>query len=317
MSFNWLRRAAVLAVCASSALLAACGGGDVESQLTPSRFIAFGDGFSDLGQRGSRYTINDCSNNIWAQQLAVNYGRTLTAVSSGGLSYASGNARITARPDAAGNSATLTVAQQVDTFLATQSIGSEDLVIISGGIGDIVAEVAKLNAGSQNTDQTLANLKQAGRELGAQVRRLVQNGGKHVVVVGAYNLGRSPWSSASGQGQLLLDASSRFNEEMLISIVDLGANVLYVDAALYFNLVTSSPSGYGFTDSTNTVCTSIDPGPGIGIGAGQVNSANCTPSTLLAGADPVKFVFADKIYLTPAANRLFGDYAYNRIRERW
>ena len=58
-------------------------------------------------------------------------------------------------------------------------------------------------------------------------------------------------------------------------------------------------------------------GPGIGIGAGQVNSALCTPSTIVAGADYNRYVFADKVYLTPNAQRLFGDYAQQTLSHRW
>ena len=76
MSFQRLRRALLLALCASSALLAACGGGNVESQLVPSRIIAFGDGFSDLGQGGTRYTVNDSSVN-------ATIGSRLTPLSTG------------------------------------------------------------------------------------------------------------------------------------------------------------------------------------------------------------------------------------------
>ena len=61
--------------------------------------IAFGDGFSDVGQKGSRYTVNNGSVNNWTLQLASHYQKTLTPVSSGGLSYAQGNARISAQPD--------------------------------------------------------------------------------------------------------------------------------------------------------------------------------------------------------------------------
>ena len=53
------------------------------------------------------------------------------------------------------------------------------------------------------------------------------------------------------------------------------------------------------------------------IGAGQVNSALCTPANLPAGRDPLSYVFADPVYLTPFAHRSFGDYAYDRIRQRW
>ena len=43
MSRNWLRRAVLVAASAASLLLAACGSGTIESQLTPARIIVFGD----------------------------------------------------------------------------------------------------------------------------------------------------------------------------------------------------------------------------------------------------------------------------------
>lgn len=317
MARNWLRGAVVALTCASAALIAGCGSSTIESALTPSRFITFGDGFSDLGQGGSRYTVNDGSVNIWTQQMAGRFGMTLTTASAGGLSYARGNARVVAKPDAAGNATTLTVAEQVSAFLAAGTIGQNDVFVISGGIGDIVAEMAAVNAGTQTSTQMITNVRQAGRDLGTQVRRLVDAGARYVMVVGPYNLAKSPWATAINQGNLLLDASSRFNEEMLVSVVDLGARVLYVDAAFYFNLVTAVPSNYNLTDGVTPVCTSVDAGPGIGIGAGQVNSALCNTNTIVSGADYSKYVFADRIYPTPQAHSLFGDYAYERLRERW
>jgi outer membrane lipase/esterase len=317
MSFNWLRRALVLAACAVPALLASCGGGTVESKFTPDRVVAFGDGFSDLGQRGTRYTVNDGSINIWTQQVASSYGRPLVTAAAGGTSYATGNARVTAKPDAAGDASTSTITEQIDTFLSGQSFTSGDLVIVSGGIADVVAEVGRVNAGAQTTDAARDNVKQAGRDLAAQVRRVVQAGGKHVMVAGSYNLGKSPWALGTGQSGLLGDLSSRFNEELLISMVDLGNNVLYVDAALHFNLVVNGPATYQLSDVTSAVCTSVDPGPGIGTGPGQVNSALCTPATVQPGADPALFLFADGLYPTPQGHRLFGNYAVERFRNRF
>jgi outer membrane lipase/esterase len=317
MSCHWMRRAGWALATVSALLIAACGSGTIESQLQPARIVAFGDGFSDVGQAGSRFTVNDASVNIWVHQVAASFGVPLTPVSSGGTSYATGNARITVKPDAAGSSATPTVTEQVDLFLAGGAIGTNDLLIINGGIGDIVAEVAKVDAGTQSADQMLAAVRQAGRDLGGQVRRLVQAGAAHVVVVGPYDMGKSPWARTTNQTSLLSDASGRFNDQLLLSIVDLGANVLYVDAALLFNLMVSSPPSYDLTNVTDLVCTSVDAGPGIGTGAGQVNSAMCTTSTLVAGADYTRYLFADRIYPTPQGHRKFGQYAFDRIRARW
>ena len=321
MAVNWLRRGVLTAACASVALLAACGSSTIESALTPARFVAFGDGFSDVGQvGGARYTVNDGSVNNWTQQLAATYGLTVTPVSAGGTSYAQGNARVKVQPDAAGNASTLTVTQQVDAFLASGGTKANDVVMLGAGTADIIAEMAAVTAGTQTPEQMLARAQQAGKDLGAQAIRLVDAGAKYIVVSGSYNLGRSPWAIALGQVDLLTNASSKFNEAFLVSIVNQGANILYVDAAYYFNLVTSSPSSYAFASdkdiATTAVCTSVDPGNGIGIGTGQVNSALCTPSTVLA-TDYNKHVFADNVYVTPQAQRLFGTYVYDRLHARW
>lgn len=316
MAFQRLRRAFLVLACAIPVLLAACGGGNntVVSALRPTRLVAFGDGMADLGQVGGRrYTINDGTINVWTAHMAARYGLTLTAQAAGGTSYATGNARVLATPDAAGNSATPTVKAQIDSFLAAGSFGSSDLVVVSAGVADIVAETG---ANGYNAT-TRANIEKAGRDLAAQVRRLVSAGARYVVVTGPYNLGRSPWAAATGQSAALTDYSTAFTTALLVSIVDLGANVLYVDLPLYFNQLSGFPTSYGLTDASNLACTSVDAGAGIGIGTNQVNSALCTSTTLAAGLDVTKTMFADRLYPTPVAHRLFGDYAYSRVFSRW
>ena len=317
MAANWMRRSLMVAACASAALLAACGSSTTESAISPQRMIAFGDGMSDVGQKGTRYTVNDGSVNNWTLQVASGYGKTLTASSAGGKSYAAGNARIVAKPDAAGSNTTLTVKEQIDSFLASNTFTGDDLVMINGGISDVIANMAAVNAGTMTTEQMITASRQAGTDFAAQIRRLVNAGAKYVVVAGTYDLSKTPWATDIGRTTVLNSASSAFNEGLLVGIVDLGANVLYVDAAYYFNLVTGSPSSYGFDNADDPVCTSVDADNGIGIGAGQVNSALCTSSTLLSGANATSFVFADSVYLTPSAQRQFGTYAYDRLRARW
>ena len=326
MSCIWLRRAALALASAFAVLLAGCGSGTIESQLQPVRIIAFGDGMADLGQTSNstvtnaRYTVNDSTTvpNIWTQEVAFSFGLPLTTAALGGQSYATGNARINVHPDAAGNSSTPTIKEQIDTFLAANTLAPDDLVIVSAGTADVVAEVAKFSTGGQTSDQAVANAQAAGRDLATQVRRLVQAGGAHVVVAGTYNLSKSPWGSATASlTSLLSTASTKFNEELLVDIVDLGANVLYVDEALQFNLMSNVPTAYGMINSSSPVCTLTDPGPGIGIGAGQVNSALCTPNDVVSGAIYTQYLYADQVYPTPQGQRSFGDYAYLRIRARW
>ena len=318
MSRLWMRRALLALASVAALSLAGCGSGTIESQLQPKRIAAFGTSISDLGETGARYTVNDGTVGIWSQQVALDFGMGLSTRATGGLSYATGNARIATTPDAAGNSATPTVTDQISAFLATSGpVVATDLLIVEGGSADIIAEMAKVKAGTQTGDQMVTAVQQAGRDLAAQVRRLVDAGAQHVVVVATCDLGRTPWATATAQSGLLSRASGRFNDAMLVSMVDLGAHVLYIDAALFYNLMISNPQSYGLLNATEPVCTSADAGPGIGIGAVQVNSAKCTTATLVAGANYNQYVFADLVYPTPVAHRQFGDYAYTRIRARW
>jgi outer membrane lipase/esterase len=317
MAFQWMRR--VLKALAPAALLAlaACGSGKIESQFIPTRMVAFGDGLTDMGQKGTRYTVNNDTFNLWQQFVGLDYGVGISKASIGGTDYATGNARVTAKPDAAGDSTTPTVKEQVDTFLATNTLGSNDLVVINGGISDVIAEMAAWRAGTQTSDQTIANVQQAGRDLAAQARRLVAAGATHVVILGTYDLSKSPWAAAIGQQTFLSTLSTDFNNAVLVDLVDQGKNMLYVDVALLFNLMSNNPSTYSLTDVTNPVCTSVDPGPGIGIGANQINSALCTPSTILSGVNYGTYMFADAVYPTPFAHSKLGDYAFNKIHSRW
>jgi phospholipase/lecithinase/hemolysin len=312
-----MRRTVLVAACASALLLAACGSSTTESAITPDRFIAFGDAYSDIGQKGSRYTVNNDTVNNWTLQLASHYQKTLAPVSAGGLSYAQGNARIAAQPDAAGDATTPTITAQIDRFLASQTFAPNDIVLLNGGISDLIVGMAAVRAGTLSAADYVAQARQNGKDLAAQILRLVNAGAPHVVVSGSYDLGKTPWAIAIGQETLLSEASSRFNEALLVAINDLGAHVLYIDSAYYVNLYTSAPSSFSFSYPKTAVCTSVDAGNGIGTGTGQVNSALCTPSTLLAGGDVNLYVFADNVYLSPSAHRQLGTYAYDKLRARW
>lgn len=318
MAAQWLRRARLLAACASVVALAACGGGGkTESELDPTRLVAFGDAFADVGQNGAKYTVNDGSVNNWTLFVAREFDLALAPSSTGGQSYATGNARVASSPDAAGNPATPTVEQQIDTFLAAGAPRDGDLVLVNAGTSDVIVQAQGVIAGT--ITQAVANERvgRAGRALAAQVKRLVNAGAPHVVVVGPYNLGVSAWAFQTKREDLLEELSREFNDELKVSLVDFGKTVLYVDAALHFNLVTAAPTAYELEEDIVPACTSVDPGPGIGTGPGQVNSNRCTTATVRAGDDYNRLLFADRVYPTPIGHRLFGEYASERIKDRW
>lgn len=317
MATQWLRRAWLLAA-GASVLLAACGGGEVESELHPSRIVAFGDAMADIGQNATskRYTVNDGSLNNWTLEVARQYNVGLAPAKNGGYSYATGNARVALTPGAGNDAAAGTVTQQIDSFLGARQFTETDLVIVSAGTSDVIFQAHAAITGAQTDADMITAIGQAGTQLGAQVRRLVNAGARHVVVAGPYNLERSPWAKQTGERALLKSASAEFNTKLLLAIADLGESVLYVDAAQQFNFYEANPASYNLTNVTSPVCNSVDAGEGIGTGTGQVDSSECTTGTVVAGSYD-SYLFADRVYPTPRGQRLFGEYARDRIANRW
>jgi outer membrane lipase/esterase len=322
MAFQWMRQ--VLLALAPAALLAltACGSGTIEQQFTPMRIVAMGDGLTDQGNTGKRWTVND-PNQMWPQIVALNVDPTtaITPSSTGGTNYAYGNSRIVLKPDAAGSALTPTLADQITTYLAANggAVPAGDLVMINGGTADVIVQMQALRAGTITQDQFLANVAQAGHDLAAQAKRLTAAGGLHVVVVGVPDLKNTPWATTIDKVALLSTASTDFNNAVLVDLVDEGDHMLFTDIALLWNLMTNNPASYNLADSVTPVCTSVDPGPGIGIGTGQVSSTLCTPTTTttVAGATYLNYMWADAVYPTPVVQARIADYVYSRVHARW
>ena len=274
-----MRRVLLALGCGVALLLSSCGGSTIASSLVPSR-------------------------NIWAEQVAASYGFPLIPAGQGGFGYARGGTRI---PD---------LALQIDAFIANNSFGENDVVLVSAGVEEIAAQLALYLSGHLSYQQLLIDVNQAGKDYGAQVQRLVNLGAKHIVVTGTYGLGMSPYARATNQVGLMDQLSYKgdtctgcprsFNESFLIAINQLGDNVLYVDAANYFNQVYSNPSNYlgSNANAQDVACTTA-------------LVVNCTPGTIVPGANYDQYLFAGEVYMTPAANRLGGVQTYNKIKGRW
>jgi phospholipase/lecithinase/hemolysin len=276
----------------ASALLAACGSGSTFEPLVPARFISFGDGLSDLGQTGNRYTVNDGSVNIWVQQLAASYSRSISASASGGLGFATGDARV----DTGANP----ISAQITAFLAANTIAAKDVLVVDAGVAELVA-LALANP----TDPALAVAADlAGKALGAQVKRLTAAGGQYVVVGNAPDLGKAPLFAASRAAGLTA-ATRAFNDGIKIALADVSSSVLLLDNEAYVNSLYASPANLGTGgNATTPACLAA--------------ALSCTASTLASGITNYNLhLYADDRYFSPAAARLIGTNAYNKIVARW
>ena len=294
MTGHPLRRLLLALSCATAALLTACGSGSIVDPFTPTRILSVGDSFSDLGQDGRRYTVNDDTINIWSQQAALNWGLPLIASNKGGLSYAHGDALVSGPT---GHS----IEAQITELLSKNTLQSGDLVFVNGGLADIMTNVATLGFSAQAT----ANVQAAGTALGAQVQRLVNAGAKHVMVVGVYPLGLSPMGISSGQSTNFTNITLAFNNALKLSMVNLGENVLYLDSAQYYGNVYYTPTNFPpLNNSVTEACITV-------------LVTDCTPATIRPGYDYNTLVYASGVYFTPTSHRLLGNYAYNQVKSRW
>jgi outer membrane lipase/esterase len=288
------RRALLALACATMALLGACSSSEIVDPFTPTRILSVGDGFSDLGQDGKRYTVNDGSINIWTQYMAALYGLPLVASDQGGLSYARGDALVSSGPNS--------IVGQIDKMLAANKFAAGDLVVLNGGLADIVTTAARTDI---TYDQKVANLNAAGLALAEQVNRIVQAGATHVLATGVWPLGQTPLGTETGQVDNLNNLSLAFNNAFKIGMVNLGANVLYLDSATYYSNVYYNPAAYPpLTNTVDKACTTV-------------LVTDCTPATITPGFDYNTLLFANGVYPTPSGHRLLGQYAQNQVRNRW
>ncbi len=285
------RRQALGAIGAMGAasLLAACGSGSTFQPLVPSRFASFGDGWSDVGQTGSRYTVNDGSVNIWVEQLAASYGKTLTAQASGGLGYARGGSRV--------NTGANSIADQITAFLAANTIGASDVLVIDAGVSEMIALAGSLSNAALNTAAA-----DSANALATQVRRLTAAGGKHVVIANAPDIGKTPFGAA--RAAELLAATRSFNDTLKTNLADVTNSVLLIDNEAYANTLILTPTNLGTGGVANAAaCT-----PGV-------NTNACTAATAVTNYNV--YFYADDRHPTPGAARLIGTNAYNKVKVRW
>jgi outer membrane lipase/esterase len=294
------RTALASAVLGALALLSACGDADTFEPVQPVRVVSFGDSLSDLGSvGGARWTVNGVANNIWLETLAANYGLSISAAAAGGTGYGEGSACVAAGGGAAGlPCAGKPVRAQIDGFLATQSIGSKDLFALQAGANDIIAAVTAFTGGTLSAAARDAAIDAAADALSGEVTRLVAAGAKQVALANTPGIGLTPFGAA--QASVYGAATRRFNDRLKTNLVGQGQSVLLLDLELFFNREMNNTAN----DRSTPVCT-VNP------------VTSCNTSTLIAGADIARYVFADTLRPTPAVHQRFGLEAYNQLRNRF
>jgi outer membrane lipase/esterase len=293
---------------AGLALLSACGGGtsQVES-FVPLRYFAFGDETSTLESNGRKYAVNaldtnnrlDCTQQpIWVQQVAGAYGFVFAECNPGFVSDT--RAIMLARAGAKADD----VSAQVEAQVAAGGFRDKDLATVLAGANDVLDLYRQYPARSEAS--LIADARDRGRRLALTVNRLVDLGVK-VVIATVPDMGLTPYGKAERRNFNDIDRSaflSRltavFNEQLGVTVVLDGRFVGLVQADLQLQAVDRFPSGFGVGNTSDGVCTVALP--------------QCTTATLLTGADPASFLWADDTRLANAGHAQLAQLAVDRAQ---
>lgn len=314
----WRQWASRAMTAAALGLLAACGSSSKYDEFIPTRIVSVGDQVSYLGDASlspafsDRFTVNNLASettiNNWVLQLAASYGLSTD------LSPTNPSRSIEARADAVSNRVT-----DLSTQLATVTPRSGDMLVVSGGMADILAMADAVANGTLSTTQALADIATAGSNLQDFVLGQVGNY-KHILVINAYDLKNSPYAVnktfAAGSGlttttfqQLLHDMTRAFNTALIsnagtfssgqgVRLFD--AETLFLNANLYnFGISAAGMSSGACVVDSSTVLT---------------GTACTTTEAATRHPDYDTYLFADDKFPSPVAHRFLGAQAYAFLR---
>ena len=305
---RFVRRLAGIVV--SVAMLASCGGGTAQIEpFAPTRMITFGDEWSVITSDGRKYAVNgflvdnvtrDCNSlPIWTQVVAAFYGFGFPECPVGtgaqqGLNRAAAGARAT---DLAG---------QVDVQVAAGGFTEKDLVTVLAGTNDILDLYAQFPA--QNEAALIATARERGELIAQQVNRIVSLGGK-VVVSTMPDVGVTPFAAAqkaaftdTDRAAMLARLSAALNGRIRVNILNDGRFVGLVLADEMTQTAVRAPSVYGLANASTAACKADAPLP------------DCNALTLIAGAAPDSWLYADDRRFASGGHRGLGQLAAARAR---
>lgn len=301
-----MSRGAAALLLGAAAVLAGCGGGDQAQKFNASRIRSFGDESSVITADGRKYTVNalttagaiDCTANpIWVQAVARNYGLVFPQCNPAGVAAPAG--RILAAPGARAAD----VGAQIDAYLGGDDLRGSDIVTIMAGANDVLELYAQFPG--QSADALAAAAEARGAQLAAQVNR-VALAGPRVVVATVFRQGQTPFgraenAAAAGRADLLNRLSLRFNAGLRAAIINDGRKIALIRADDRIDNIVSVPGDFSFSNVTQQACQPGAPLPG------------CTTATLVAGADAMRWLWADATHLSAGGQFRIGEIAVEGI----
>jgi outer membrane lipase/esterase len=304
-------RASLTALIAAAAVVA-CGGSTSQYEtFIAERVFAFGDEASALTSDGRNYSVNglntttgaiDCNAQPnWVQVIANYFGHLLAECNT----TPPGTARAFSR--AAPGARVAEVAAQIEAQVAAGGFRDKDLALIFVGINDVLELYAQYPA--RDESELLADAGARGERAATLVNRLIDLGAK-VVVVNLPDMGLSPYaraeatahaSSGFDRAALVSRLSTAFNERLGVRIRIDGRFVGLAQLDLRTQQARVSPASFGLVNIADAVCTVALP--------------DCTTATVVTGADPNAWLWADATRLGLGGQSALATLALQRVQQ--
>jgi phospholipase/lecithinase/hemolysin len=296
--------AALAAGCA--VLMAACGGGTSQFEaFVPKRLLVFGDDTSTLTPTGRKYGVNgvdatgavDCAQQpIWVQSVASRYGFAFAECNPSFVEPA-------AFMRAGAGAKVADVAAQVEAQVAAGGFRDKDLATVLAGTNDVI-ELYQQYPGRSLTS-LLDEARSRGKALAQVVNRLAALGVK-VIISDLPDVGLTPYAASQraldltgpNRADIMTQLTTAFNEQLGVSVLLDGRYVGLVQAQLRFQAVAASPGSFGLSDISQALCT--------------VELPNCTTDTILSGATPSAYLWADDQHLAATGHNQLATLALDR-----
>jgi phospholipase/lecithinase/hemolysin len=289
--------------------------------------ISFGDSLSDCGTFGFKPTTAPSA--TWNQLLArhfhfdlqPNQTGKLVGVSAvgtpearpGGLCYAQGGARTATGVAGKAEQLPISGMVQLDHFLAEhKEFSGNQLITVFLGTNDALINFAKLSAKLGGGDETetakaMAEAKetvtQAGNDLGAMVKRMLDHGANHVAVLNLYDLGMSDFVGANPVLSGLVDD---FNLAALDALPH-DPKIVVIDTKAFFADLVAHPRTYGFEHPMDDdACqTPHKLGPDCYVDSSKWKTADAYKTHMLIGM----------VHFTTNTENLLSEYVLRKMSE--
>jgi outer membrane lipase/esterase len=314
MIFRSTRMRHALAIVAVIAGLAACGGGTSQVEtFVPDRLLVFGDENSLVAAGGAKYNVNgytvledgsevlDCNSvPTWVQSMAAFYGfvfaecNPTNVENPKALMLALEGARVE------------DIKIQLDALVAAGGFGSKDMATMLAGGNDILELYRQFPVRSE-ADLT-NEARERGRRMAQEVNRLVGFGAK-VIVSTVPDMGLTPYAlkqrlefGDTDRAALLSRLTIAFNEQLGVNILLDGRFIGLVQADLRTQAMSRIPQAFGLANVSDGACQENSPPP------------LCTTKTLVEGANPASWMWADDTRYGYPIHQQIASLAIDRAR---